>query len=86
MNKSGVTPSYITSEERSELQDLHGLCWNTDDKFDEEEPDYAEIMEYHRRIAPSHWYLPFHATLQHEQFATELEAYQAASRVGGKVN
>lgn len=83
---SDVAPSYLTSDERSDLQDLHGLCWNTDDDFDEDEPDYVEIMEYHRKIKPGHWYLPFHDSLKYEAFATELEAYQAAARVGREIN
>ncbi len=81
-----VEPSYLTSEERSDLQDLHGVCWNTDDTFDEDEPDYREIMEFHRGLGTSHWYLPFHETLSREQYQTELEAYQAAGRLDPKFN
>ena len=46
-----VEPSYLTSEERSDLQDIHGLCWNTADVFDDDEPTYFEIQQYHRDIA-----------------------------------
>lgn len=81
-----VEPSYLTSEERSDLQDMHGVCWNTDDTFDEDEPDYLEIMDFHRELGTSHWYLPFHETLSREAFATELEAYQAAGRLDHKIN
>jgi hypothetical protein len=81
-----VEPSHITSEERSELQDLFGVCWNTDDTFDEDEPDYVEIMEFHRGLGTSHWYLPFHETLSREQYQTELEAYQAAARLDPNIN
>ncbi|MNU30405.1 hypothetical protein D3C71_188900 [compost metagenome] len=81
-----VEPSDLTSEERSDLQDMHGVCWNTDDTFDEDEPDYLEIMDFHRGLGTSHWYLPFHETLSREAFATELEAYQAAGRLDHKIN
>jgi hypothetical protein len=74
-----VTPSDIGSEERTRLQDLHGVCWNTEDTFDEDEPDYREIMEYHRGIVPAHWYLPFHPTLSRMRFETEMEAYEEAA-------
>lgn len=82
-----VEPSYLTSEERSELQDLHGVCWNTDDDFDDDEPDAREIIEHHRKIATGgHWYLPHHEALKYQKFATELEAYQAAGRTDQKVS
>lgn len=82
-----VEPSLLTSDERSEMQELHGVCWNTDDIFDDDEPTWFEIQQYHRDIADDgHWYLPFHATLKHEKFSTELEAYQAAGRADGKVS
>lgn len=81
-----VTPSELTSDQRSEMQDLHGLCWNTDDDFDDDVPEYREIMQFHRSIGTSHWYLPFHETLKHEQFATELDAYMAAGRLSEELN
>lgn len=81
-----VEPSHLTSDERSDLQDLHGVCWNTDDTFDDDEPDYLEIMEFHRGLGTPHWYLPFHETLSGEQYQTELEAYQAAGRLDAKFN
>lgn len=81
-----VEPSYLTSDERSDLQDLHGVCWNTEDTFDEDQPDYVEIMEYHRSLGTSHWYLPFHDTLSREAYSTELEAYQAAGPLDLKIN
>lgn len=81
-----VVPSYLTSAERNELQELHGVCWNTDDNFDDDVPEYHDIMKFHRRHGSGHWYLPFHETLQHKQFQTELDAYKAAARVSRDAN
>jgi hypothetical protein len=82
-----VEPSYLTSDERSELQELHGLCWNTYDSFEDDEPTWFDIQQYHRDHADGgHWYLPFHPSLKHEKFATELEAYQAAAKSDGKLS
>lgn len=82
-----VEPSYLTSDERSELQELHGLCRNTDDVFDDDDPACFEIQQHHRDVADGgHWYLPFHPTLKHEKFSTELDAYRAAGRTDGKVS
>jgi hypothetical protein len=79
-----VERSYITSDERSELQELHGLCWNTDDSFEDDDPTWFDIQEYHRDHADGgHWYLPFHPILKHEKFSTELAAYQAATKSDG---
>lgn len=73
-----VTPSQISSEDRSNLQDAYGVCWNTTDTFDEDEPNYSEIMDYHRGLGTEHWFLPWHETLSREQFQTEQQAYDAA--------
>jgi hypothetical protein len=76
-----VLPSMIDSGDRSDLQDKCGVCWNTDDVFDQDEPDYAEIMNFHRELAKStggHWYLPFHETKSRMAFAEEMEAYKAS--------
>lgn len=82
-----VEPSYLASEERSALQDLHGVVWNTDDTFDEDDPEAFEIMEFHRRSGSGgHWYLPHHETLKYERFATELQAYEAAVALDRKFN
>jgi hypothetical protein len=82
-----VEPSYLTSEERDELQDLHGVCWNTDDVYDDDEPTWFEIQQFHRDVADGgHWYLPFHDVLKHERFPTELSAYEAAGRLDRSIN
>lgn len=81
-----VVPSLLSSEERSELQELYGPCWNTEDDFDDDVPVFLEIMEIHRAAGVPHWFLPFHETLKHEQFETEVDAYRAAGRVSREVN
>lgn len=81
-----VVPSLLSSEERSELQELHGLCWNTEDDFDGDVAECLEIMEFHRAVGVPHWFLPFHETLKHEQFETEIDAYLAAGRICREIN
>lgn len=81
-----VVPSLLSSEERSELQELHGICWNTDDDFGDDSAADLEIMEFHRGLGTPHWYLPFHETLSREQFETEMDAYLAAGRASKEVN
>lgn len=82
-----VQPSEITSHQRDDLQDLHGVCWNTDDHFDDDNPEYFDIMEYHRQMpGGGHWYLPHHETLRHEAFATEIEAYRAVGLADRKMH
>ncbi len=84
--QAGVIPSLLSSDERSELQELHGLCWNTEDDFGDDVSADPEIMEFHRSLGSPHWYLPFHKTLNREQFTTEMEAYEAAKRASKEIN
>ncbi len=84
-----VEPSVLTTDERNELQELHGLCWNTDDDFDEDyedQPEVLEIIEFHRSTGEPHWYLPFHETLSREGYSTELKAYLAAGALSTGIN
>lgn len=81
-----VQPSMLTSEERSDLQERHGLCWNTDDDFTDDDPSYHEIIKRHRSMGSPHWYLPFHPSLSEEQFETEVEAYAAAAKSSKDTN
>jgi hypothetical protein len=78
-----VQPSHLSSEDRSDLQVRHGVCWNTDD----DEPTYFDIQQYHRDVAEEGlWYLPFHDVLKHECVPTEVSAYEAAGRLDRSVN
>lgn len=44
-----VVPSEITSEAR-DFQSLYGVCWNTEDDFDQDNVEYTEITEFHRSL------------------------------------
>lgn len=81
-----AAPSNLTSAERNEMQEIHGVCWNTEDTFDQDNPDHREIMEYHRAADRGHWYLPYHESLRYEAFETETAAYAAAARIDRRLS
>lgn len=76
-----TAPPPLTSEERSTLQDAYGVCWSTDDDFEEDEKDQPHriaMINYHKVLAKaigSHWYFPDDGMFCKEAFPTETEGY-----------
>lgn len=77
-----VMPSTLDSHTRDIMQGYYGVCWNTMDDYDSDVSAYREIMRFHRSLArkngKGHWYLPHHAHLSREAYASEYDAYRAA--------
>lgn len=83
---TAVTPSLLSSDERSDMQDRHGVCWNTDDDFEKDYPELSEVVAFHKAQAEGHWYFPDHESLKYQSFATETEAYEAAAACSKQTN